>query len=412
MKWQAELDFLMRALERMRLNAVRMAIGESPEILDKGLRGRLDMEGGYHNAALFSGSWIRPGAVYKVRDKFRSCYICMRLTEEPVEEALIIGPYLTSDLCREDILDMAGQLGMSMDAVPQLEEHFASLPVYTDQGALMALVSTFAELLWDDVNGFDIVDMDFDAAVELPVAAVEQEPAMELMKRMEERYAYENEILEIVSKGLINRAEGLLANISRLNFSQRIADPLRNLKNYCVICNTLMRKAAERGGVHPVHIDSMSGSFARKIEASSNTEACYALLGDMLRSYSRLVRTHAIQKYSSIIQKVTTYIEMNLAGDLNLNSIAEKQQVTGAYLSALFKKETGSTITGYITDRRMKAALQLLIGTRLQIQAIAQMCGFNDPNYFGKQFKKLYGTTPANYRKAYVGNTTAEKNEI
>lgn len=45
----------------------------------------------------------------------------------------------------------------------------------------------------------------------------------------------------------------------------------------------------------------------------------------------------------------------------------------------------------------MKAALQLLT-TRLQIQTVAQLCGFNDPNYFSKQFKRFFGITPQQYQ--------------
>ena len=47
----------------------------------------------------------------------------------------------------------------------------------------------------------------------------------------------------------------------------------------------------------------------------------------------------------------------------------------------------------------MKAALQLLKSTQLQIQSIAQLSGYSDPNYFGKLFKRFYGMTPQQYRK-------------
>jgi len=46
----------------------------------------------------------------------------------------------------------------------------------------------------------------------------------------------------------------------------------------------------------------------------------------------------------------------------------------------------------------MKVALQLLGSTRLQVQNIAQLSGFADPNYFSRQFKRYYGVTPLQYR--------------
>ena len=72
--------------------------------------------------------------------------------------------------------------------------------------------------------------------------------------------------------------------------------------------------------------------------------------------------------------------------------------VSEEYLSAQFKKETGSTLTEYVNGKRIKHAVSLLNTTSLQIQAIAQYCGIPDVNYFTKTFKKYIGTTPKEYR--------------
>ena len=73
-------------------------------------------------------------------------------------------------------------------------------------------------------------------------------------------------------------------------------------------------------------------------------------------------------------------------------------QITPSYLSCLFHRETGRTLALYISKVRMNAALQLLKATQLQIQTVAQLCGFNDPNYFSKQFKRYFGITPQQYQ--------------
>ena len=219
------------------------------------------------------------------------------------------------------------------------------------------------------------------------------------MKQMEERYAYENELMEIVAKGLTHRAEVMMSSVSQLNYQSRTADPLRNMKNYCIICNTLLRKAAERGGVHPLHLDRVSSNFARQIETTPTLEKSNTLIGNMIRSYCRLVRTHAGNHYSAVVQKTLTYIEANLSGDLSLSSLAQLMQVSPSYLSTLFHRETGRTLAEHITSQRMKVALQLLGSTRLQVQNIAQLSGFTDPNYFSKLFRRFYGVTPLQYRR-------------
>ena len=194
-----------------------------------------------------------------------------------------------------------------------------------------------------------------------------------------------------------------MSSVSRLNYQPRVPDPLRNMKNYCIICNTLLRKAAQQGGVHPLHLDEISSRFARMIEASPTQEKCSALIGDMIRAYCRLVRTHADRQHSAIVQKVLTYIAANISGELTLTTLARLVMVTPCYLSALFHKETGMTLAEYITAQRMRVALQLLKSTHLQIQNVAQLSGYSDPGYFGKCFKRFYGVSPLQYRSEQHG---------
>ena len=119
---------------------------------------------------------------------------------------------------------------------------------------------------------------------------------------------------------------------------------------------------------------------------------------DMVHSYCRLVRKHASNNYSPFIQKTVTYIDANISGDLSLHTLASLQNLNASYLSSLFHKETGKTVTDYVNSRRMDEAANLLRTTQLQIQTIASHCGINDSNYFSKTFKKYYGTSPLRFR--------------
>ena len=50
-----------------------------------------------------------------------------------------------------------------------------------------------------------------------------------------------------------------------MQLEMRGSSPLRSAKNYSIIMNTLLRKAAENGGVHPVYLDRVSSEFAIKM---------------------------------------------------------------------------------------------------------------------------------------------------
>ena len=78
-------------------------------------------------------------------------------------------------------------------------------------------------------------------------------------------YSDENKLLQAVSSGNITKAKSILANIPLFRIESRTED-LRNLKNHTIIMNTLLRKAAEEGGVHPIYIDQVSSSFAKQLK--------------------------------------------------------------------------------------------------------------------------------------------------
>ena len=155
------------------------------------------------------------------------------------------------------------------------------LPVYSDPSVIMAKVTAFGQIIWGGSGDFEIEDINW----EQPAAPghfskddpIEQENILLTMQQMEVRYAFENLLMEIVSKGLTHKAEMMMSSVSQLNFQPRMTDSLRNLKNYCIICNTLLRKAAQRGGVHPIHLDRISTQFAREIESRRSLEDAQTL---------------------------------------------------------------------------------------------------------------------------------------
>ena len=164
------------------------------------------------------------------------------------------------------------------------------------------------------------------------------------------------------------------------------------------ILEILTRKAAEGGAVHPLHIDSVSNNCARQIESSSSEQELLTVMREMIRKYCLLVKNHSLKGYSLLIRQVITHIDFDLTADLSLKAQAQLLNVNPSYLSTLFKKETGVTLTEYVNRRRMDHALLLLNSTGMQIQLIAQHCGIPDVNYFTKTFKKMVGQTPKKYR--------------
>ena len=124
------------------------------------------------------------------------------------------------------------------------------------------------------------------------------------------------------------------------------------------------------------------------------------MMHEMFVGYCRLVRKHAIKRYSPVVQKTVLLIDSDLSAPLTLSTLAAAQGLSEGYLATVFKRETEKTVSEYVREKRMKHAAHLLTTTRLQIQTIALHCGIMDVHYFTKQFKKHTGKTPKEYRES------------
>lgn len=408
----AELEFAMAVLEKMRIHARVLDPADAMDYMKEGIGRALGFGDRYATSGHTIERWMMPRTIYKIEDPFLCHYICMNVSREALR-ILVIGPYLTHDPAETVLLELIAAAGAAPELLPQLREYYAALPVYQDTTALMAVVSALGDRLWG-AERFAVLDMNHElrsraGAVSSHAAPIEQEHILRQMEQIEARYAYEDRLMELVSRGLTAQTDVIMASVSHLNYQLRAEDPLRNMKNYCVICNTLLRKAAQKGGVHPYYLDRISGQFARTIEHSATQARCGQLIGEMIRAYCGMVREKGGKMHSPLVQNTLIYIDENLSGDLSLTQLARRMEVSPGYLSTRFHRETGSTLAAHITAVRMKNAVRLLGQPRLQIQAVAQLCGFADPNYFARQFKRFYGMTPLQYRKNAAGRGGEER---
>lgn len=102
-----------------------------------------------------------------------------------------------------------------------------------------------------------------------------------------------------------------------------------------------------------------------------------------------------------IVQQVIHYLSTQYAEPITIELMAETLGYNRAYLSTLFRKHTGVTPVSFLLKLRAdKARLLLRERPELTVEQIASSVGFQDPLYFSKQFKRLYGTTPTDYRHA------------
>lgn len=100
----------------------------------------------------------------------------------------------------------------------------------------------------------------------------------------------------------------------------------------------------------------------------------------------------------NLFSGVLDYIDKHFTEpDITLKSVAGIFAYSQKYFSQLFKKNVGLGFCEYINSKRMKHAVFLIDKGYTEVSLIAEMCGFSDPLYFSKSFKKYTGESPRNY---------------
>ena len=405
MFYDSELHFLQSVLKKCRVQTQVINVNENPESnLDLGLRTLLQIDEAFEKPLIDVLGEVLPNTIHLLMDGYMCKYIYLQLPGDVSENVLVIGPYQVKSFNHEEILELAEKNIVPPAKMREFESYYNGLPVVGDEGQLISLVDTFGEFIWNGSSNYQFAEYELETSFENVTSIInkslsEHDSLTWNSKLIEARYAYENEFLFAVTQGNYPKAKHLISQVNSIQFDQRNMDPIRDMKNYCIIINTLFRKSVERGGVHPIHIDSVSSEFAKKIELRSTVEDIQKLIYEMVKVYCQLVNKYSVKDYSPTVQKVIVMIESNLSSDLTLSELANTLNINASYLSTVFKKETGITVTGYVNEKRIELAQELLKTTNLQIQTIAQYCGIVDVHYFTRLFKKTTGVSPKQFRE-------------
>jgi two-component system response regulator YesN len=85
--------------------------------------------------------------------------------------------------------------------------------------------------------------------------------------------------------------------------------------------------------------------------------------------------------------------------DLSLQEVADRVQVSPTYLSKQLKKELGVSFIDYLTEVRIRKAMQFMNDPSAKVYEIAEMVGYSSQHYFSNAFKKITGISPLLYKK-------------
>ena len=106
-----------------------------------------------------------------------------------------------------------------------------------------------------------------------------------------------------------------------------------------------------------------------------------------------------INKTDSVANQICTYIDAHYQEEIHRDELAELVYLNTDYMSRIFKKEKGISISSYILQKRVEEAKKLLVQSNLPINTVSLYIGYSNFSYFTKMFKENTGYTPLEYRR-------------
>lgn len=215
----------------------------------------------------------------------------------------------------------------------------------------------------------------------------------------EERWE-DQAIREIIKKIKLGNRDALREEIAVCR--KRFSEGGSSLQKYRIFLIELIAELTRFGNNNHLNTDEIFREYNDIYTVAFQEDAPEELWNRLSALCGRLLDMVARERQNttkSFVTRAEEYVREHYADqDVSIETVCRTLGVSAAYFSTVFKKETGKTFIGYLTDYRMEQAEELLLTTNDRTYIIAEKVGYADPNYFSYAFKKKYGTSPSKYR--------------
>ena len=179
-------------------------------------------------------------------------------------------------------------------------------------------------------------------------------------------------------------------------------DALRNLKYHLIITVALITRYCIEGGMEMETAYNLSDIYIQSIDKCHQEKEIHMLHQELVEDYAqRMQLLHKETLYPKPIIICLDYIYDNLHTKISLDALTETVGLSPSYLSRLFRREVGLTISEYIMKKRLETAENMLKYSDHSCIDISTYLCFSSESHFIQTFRKHTGYTPKAYRQKF-----------
>lgn len=164
----------------------------------------------------------------------------------------------------------------------------------------------------------------------------------------------------------------------------------------------MISRTAIENGADAQRMMQLSHEYRYRIAAFSSIDTLCAWLSGVIKQFMRSLFSFSGAKHANVIHRCMQHIGTNYREHITLEDTARSVYLSPAYLSRIFKQETGMTFNEYLNQVRINKARELLQQRELRMTDISLLVGYGDQSYFTKVFKRMTGMLPREYREKFL----------
>lgn len=215
-------------------------------------------------------------------------------------------------------------------------------------------------------------------------------------------YSTELTFYHAVQSGDLPKVRELMSPLNSEGFGVLSAHPVRNLRYHLIISIAMITRFCMEAGMPAEEAYTLSDLYIQKADIIDTTEGISALHKEMIFDFTRRMRNFRKEQiYSKPICQCLDYIYDYLHTPIRLEDLAQHVSLNPAYLSSLFKKQVGVSISAYIRMVRIDAAKNMLRYSEYTPIEIGNYLCFSSHSYFIQVFRQETGMTPHVYQQTY-----------
>lgn len=160
------------------------------------------------------------------------------------------------------------------------------------------------------------------------------------------------------------------------------------------------RRKAVFSLVSKLERDLSQEAFGRTILSQADLLHLLVELGRNMEDSATNLPRPSVPENRRVVE-IMEYLDRNLAEEIDMDALAERFFISKYYMMRLFQKETGTTIYGYLTQKRLLKAREL-ISSGMRAMESCYACGFHSYSSFTRAYGKYFGTTPTGRTDAHL----------